>query len=316
MDTRASFSPEQYVNALRSMTVDGYTGYPNGEVELNSYLSAKYAVNNGAKLKAAIAKYSPMTIGKIKPLDYARVWSGQGQIVDFETILGGVNENSEKFKADAGFKKYFDKTDFLQAMLDDSCLGMDCVGFVGTYLDFAGINRGYFGSAPMDYSGSFPFVQDLTQIKPLSVVVHCNGMHIQIINSIESIQNDHLMVTLCQSSSGGPQINRGVKLSHGTGNVLDVDGFRAEKKQKLTDAAYQEWLTSDAAHKGKPKVAFDNEVEAELRKKYMTVPATAIGYAHGAVFSVDGGGKNPVAGNVYVGTLKSLHVIDWNTETI
>ena len=314
MDTKSLFAPVDYVNALWDMRVDGYTGFPYGVVSLKSYCSAKYGdSSNSNKLKAAIEKYAPAVKGQFKADDYARIWSGQGQIVDFETILGAVNANQEKFKTDPGFKGYFAKTDFLQAMLDDGCLGIDCIGFVGTFLDFAGINRGYYASVPMDYSNAFPFVQSFAEIRPLSVVVHCSGTHIQIINSIEQTHADRLVVTLCQRSKGGPQINTGVTLRRGTGAVLDVARFRAQKAERTSQAAYEQKY---AGGSNRPSYRdFVNEAEAELRKECMTEPPNGLGYRQGAIFNIDGHGGNPVSGNVYVGTMKGLHVIDYNTET-
>lgn len=314
METKALFSPVEYVQALWDMRVDGYTGYPFGIVSLTSYCSAKYGdSSNTNKLRAAIEKYSPATKGQIPAADYNRIWSGQGQIVDFEIVLGAVNANKDKFAADPGFKAYFKNADFLQAMLDDGCLGIDCIGFVGTYLDFAGINRGYYASVPMDYCNAFPFVQSLADIRPLSVVVHCSGTHIQIIHTIEQVHTDHLVVTLCQSSKGGPQINKGVVLRRGTGAVLDVVKFRSQKAQRTSKEAYD--AKYPPGSKRPSYGVFVNEAEADLRKECMVQPANGIGYRGGAVFSVDGQGGNPITGNVYVGSLKNLHVIDWATET-
>jgi hypothetical protein len=315
MDIKALFSPAEYVNSLWDMRVDGYTGFPLGAVSLTSYCSAKYGnSSNTGKFKAAIEKYSPTTRASFKSDEYSRIWSGQGEINNFETVLRAVNDNKEKFAADPFFKQYFNKTDFLQAMLDDACLGIDCIGFVGTYLDFACINRGYYASVPMDYCNAFPFVQDFTQIGALSVVVHCSGTHIQIINSIDSIFKDHLVVTLCQSSAGGPQINKGVTVRHGTGFVLDVDKFRAEKGQRISQAAYDAQKANDPSY-NKSYKDFVNDAESALRKECTIVPATNLGYRRGAVFSIDGAGGNPVSGNVYIGTLKNMHVIDWKTES-
>lgn len=316
METKALFSPAEYVDALKNMSVDGYAGSPYGAVSLSSYCSAKYGDNsNTGRLRAAIEKYSPTTKGAFGPGRYERVWSGQGEIVDFETILGAVNSNKEKFASDPFFKRYFVGPNFLQAMLDDGCLGIDCIGFVGTYLDFACINRGYYASVPMDYCTAFPFVQSFTQIGALSVVVHCNGAHIQIINSIERVSNDNLVVTLCQSSKGGPQINRGVSLRKGTGVVTDVVKFRAEKGRRTSQAAYAAAKAADPTY-SKSYRDFVNEAEAALRKECATVPASGLGYGDGAVFAVDGADGNPVSGNVYIGTLKRLHVINWQTETM
>ena len=315
METKALFSPAEYVNALWNMQVDGYTGAPYGTASITCYSSAKYGNNsNTGKLKTAIEKYSPTTKGLFNLDHYNRIWSGQGEIVDFETILGAVNDQKEKFAADPFFKKYFTQTNFLQAMLDDGCLGIDCIGFIGTYLDFACINRGYYASVPMDYSNGFPFVQSLTEIKPLSVVIHCSGTHIQIINSIDQISNDRLAITICQSSSGGPQINKGVTLRRGTGPVIDVVKFRAEKGQRTSQAAYEAKKAKFPTYSNSYR-DFVNEAEKALRAECMIEPPNGIGYRNGAVFSIDGAGKNPVAGNVYIGSLKTLHVINWNTET-
>ncbi len=291
---RADIRPWHYVDNLWRIPIPDYSGYPGGVVSLTSYLSANTMFggsNKAATLKAVLARvagkvgYGSAVINGAA----ARVFTGQGSIDQFVNVFKFMNENKKHLQSEPSLKSYFAEEDWIQAMIDGFCFGQDCIGFMGTYLQAAGVEASYVGRRPLDYTAVFQPVQSLDDIQDMSVVMLTNGMHIQIIDEVTDRSHGKITVDLCQSSSGGPQQNVGVTISAGGGKYLDVNRFRAEL---------------EAWKKANPGVS-DNEKQTELRKKFTTENYRGIGFAGGAIFQLSAGGepKNPVGGSVYVGTM-------------
>jgi hypothetical protein len=308
MGLQAQLYPFHYVNRLRSLVVPGYTGYPGGVVTITRYVSAN-TLFGGANLASVLrqALASAGTAADRSTLageGVGRVFTGQGMPEDFVTVLSMVDRLAAPLAKNATLAPFFKQTDYLQAMLDASVLGQDCIGFVGTYLATAGIESGYVGRRPLDYAAKFKPVRQLAQVDVGSVLMLTNGMHIQIVDWVWERSERQLVIDICQASSmkdhddsKGPQCNARVTLTAGGGDFLPIEKFRAAKDSKSDWAAY-------AAVEANPT---DNGYEMYLRKT-MTLHGTATGYLNGAIFQLSGGGTpgNPVGGSVYAGTLPGL----------
>jgi hypothetical protein len=302
MKSVAQFAPWEYVNKLHDMHVPGYTGFPDGSVTLRSYMSANPMF--GGNANAAVLRKALIDIVKDKPEagfpktpGFERVFTGQGLRSDMIAVMSIVNTYQAQFKAVPGLVKYFKEKDFLQAMADDACFGLDCIGFVGTYLVDSGLEDSYVGRRPLDYTAVFPPVQSLDEIKDYSVVMLTNGLHIQMIDTVNERKAGQIVVDLCQSTKGGPQTNFSVTIRSGGGDYLPVPEFRAA----LAGKTYaQDHAADNAARQSRGEKARD--YESYLRAR-MTQKNVSIGYAGGAIFQLGANGEpqNIVGGSVYIG---------------
>jgi hypothetical protein len=314
----AQFSPAEYVSRLHNLVVPGYKGYEGGIVALSSYSSANTmftgAGSDTAKNRNAFrAALNEIVKGKPEAAFVAseacgRVFSGQGMPDDIIAVWATVVKYEGEYRKQAALKKFFEKADYLQAMADGGCIGMDCIGFVGTYLAAAGVTTNYPGGVPLSYSSDdrFPLVSSVADIGANSVVMLTNGMHIQIIDEVTSRKENQVTVDLCQSASGGPQTNSNVTISAGGGSYLPVDEFRgkmaaARARGEFESGFLGEWTGPDS---GKL-----NAYEGYLRRT-MTQQGKSLGWKGGAIFQLGAGmdmgvnPANPVSGSVYVGTMK------------
>jgi len=269
-------------------------------VGLRKYLCAD--AGNGGNAKAAQLRNAiravvkgtedEPTIHQMGAVEYERVFSGQGKPENFSILMHLIWYNKEKFKAykDATGKtilaKYFDQINPLQAMVDDAMFGMDCIGFVGRYLEDAGIFPTYLPLYPRHYMDRFFPIQQITHMEDLCVIVWVNGTHIAIIDKVRSVNTNRTpsaVVDICQSSSGGPQLNTRVQLEQTSGEYLDfgeygkaVDGHNVSESEK-----------------------------SQLRKDL--IKRGSVGYRGGLMFNIKAGSPQiPVTGHVYVGRLPNL----------
>lgn len=120
----------------------------------------------------------------------------------------------------------------LNQMVQEEVFGLDCLGFVGTYLEWIGAvdrvpesNVAHF----VRHQGMREFT-NLSEIAPRSlllwdVAVDERGrelaQHIAIVDRVQSATDREAIIDICQSSSGGPQTNRGVRIvASGTGFAM------------------------------------------------------------------------------------------------
>ena len=309
MSRIAQISPAEYVDLLHSLPVPGYTGYEGGIVSITSYMSAnpQFGGGTGGNAKAGKLNALLQTLTKGRPEnalmrlpDVQRVFTGQGLPMYIATVMALVNGLRDAVAKDAAFKPCFKEQDFLQAMADDGVFGVDCIGFVGNYLVQAGLEPKYVGRRPLDFAGLFKPVKSLDQVRPNSVVMLTNGLHIQMIDAVRPA-NGGLVVDLCQSTKGGPQMNVGVSLTqpHSGGSYLPVDEFRKANAGKTYQADWEADNRARQAAGGKPR-----DYESFLREK-LTAKGRQFGYLGGAIFQLGGNGKpgNIVSGSVYVGVV-------------
>ena len=307
MARTALISPKQYVDILQSIAVPDYTGYPNGIVSITSYMSANPQFGGGTGGNAKAGKLNALikTLTKGKPVnyyttqpDYQRVFTGQGLPMDIAVVMSLVNEYREAIAKNGDFKAYFQKQDFLQAMADDGVFGVDCIGFVGNYMVESTLEPKYVGRRPLDFASVFKPVKSLDQVRPNSVVMLTNGLHIQMIDQVQE-KDGKLLINLCQSTKGGPQVNVGVTLSqpYSGGSYLPVEEFRKANANKTYD---DQWKEDNRARLARGEK--ERGYESYLRER-MTAKGRQFGYLGGAIFQLSGGGtpNNIVSGSVYVG---------------
>lgn len=302
----AQFSPVEFVSKLMDLHVPDYTGFKEGQVSMSKYLSANSSF--GGNSKASTLSLAMQNVLKGKPEanvlqrdGFSRVFTGQGSRDNFIAALSVINKYQNEFKSVQELAKYFTKVDFLQEMVNDGCFGLDCIGFVGTYLADAGLVDSYEPRRPLDYTALFKPVKSLDEIGDFGVVMLTNGMHIQIINTVKERGNGFIKVGLCQSSSGdadGPQYNSMVTIKSGGGSYLPIEEFR----RALSSNQYAAEHATDNANR-KQSGQKELDYESFLRAK-LTQQNVQTGYCNGAIFQLLSDGypnRNPVGGSVYVG---------------
>jgi hypothetical protein len=290
----AQISPWDYVDNLWNIQVPMYSGSEGGVVSIRRYLSANTMFGGANKAMGLLAalKRAVKTVGYgsyVTEGSAVRVFTGQGSIDQFTEVFLFMCENKKILQNDPSLKGYFASENWIQAMVDGFCFGQDCIGFVGTYLEAAGVEK-YAGRVPLGFASVFKPVQSLDEIQHRSAVMLTNGMHVQMIDEVTDRSHGKITVDLCQSSTGGPQRNASVTINAGGGKFLDVPKFRA---------ALAKWK---AENPGKSA----NEQEQILRKTYSIENYQGLGYMNGAIFQLSAGGQpsNPVSGSVYVGTME------------
>jgi hypothetical protein len=303
VNTNARISPAEYVDKLHNLRVPGYTGEPSGRVSISTYLSANSAFGGAANanvlainLKKIAAAHNENAINQP---GFWLIFSGQGSRDNFVAAMGIINQYQDEFKKVKELAKYFKTNNFLQAMIDDKCFGLDCIGFVGGWVVEACLEGSYVGRRPLDYAGLFKPVKSLDEVGDNAVVMLTNGMHIQLIDEVKSRDGKKsIVVDLCQSTSGGPQRNVSLTIHSGGGSYLPVEEFRKTLNTKQYDADWQA-DNQDRQDKKLPPRDYESYLRARL-----TQSNTQFGYGGGAIFTIaaDGNPRNPVAGSVYIGS--------------
>jgi len=168
-------------------------------------------------------------------------------------------------------------------------LGLDCVGFVGRYLEAAGVLSHYPSWYPRNYLDRFLPITRIEDLDDLCVLVWVSGSHVAIIDEVvDRSGSSERVVTVCESSSGeatGPQTNQRVLLRVTRGGWLDFGGYgRAIGSRRVSEAE-----------------------RAELRREFTRADSTT-GYRGGVFFEMANRGTPavPVGGHVYVGKLPGL----------
>jgi hypothetical protein len=298
------FAPCAYVSKLLNLKVPDYSGAPDGVVKLSTYLSAN--AHFGGSAAASVLLQAIRTVVKNKPeqsiastTEFARVFTGQGMPGDTMAAWVILNKYQDEFRKIESLKKYFKETNFLQAMVDGKCFGLDCIGFVGTYFASAGLTVGYQAMRPLDYANRFKPVKSIDEIDDRCIIMLTSGEHIQIIDEVILWTDTTVTLVLCQSSSGGPQTNVSVTLSAGGGSYLPVDDFRKALSGKTRTDDYNS-DQADRAQKGLKSRDYETYLRAT-----MTQANQPFGYMGGAIFQLSRNGRtaNPVGGSVYVGRM-------------
>lgn len=217
MGTGALCLPSDFLDRLLNPGIP-VASSPN--VKLDSYLSYGHDDEKAQALNSAIVNNIGRDLpDKIGRSEYGFVFSGQGKYENIQRVMNFIMENKQKFidyKDGSGkkpFEKYFtgnNASNPIQAMVDDQMFGLDCIGFVGRYLEYAGLIRSYIRKVPKQYitMGPFKAINSIKEIDALCALVWSDGSHIAIINMGIFPMDTYVCVQICQSTAGGPQLNR------------------------------------------------------------------------------------------------------------
>ena len=266
-------------------------------VSLKQYLCAVGEYGGNAKatqLMLAIQKIvkgtsDEATIKNIGTIDFSRMFTGQGKPEHISQIMHLIWYNKERFadyKDGSGkqiFAKYFQQANPIQAMVDEKMFGLDCIGFVGRYLEDSGIFTSYQPLYPRHYLDRFLPIKSISDVEDLCILVWVKGTHIAIIDSVKEVHDKYVVVDICQSSSGGPQMNTSVRLTLTAAEFIDFGAYgKAVDGKNVTE-----------------------DEKAALRKKYTS--RGSVGYRGGIFFKVSlGRPLAPVVGDVYIGKLPGM----------
>ncbi len=142
-------------------------------------------------------------------------------------VCGRANKDGSKDVKQKGKIKeiYFDKMSdqaALQQMVKDRFFGMDCIGFIANFLIYTGEWDKYYGVSPKRYPDRVAKinVKDIADVRPLDFMVW-NG-HVAMIDWVWDVMDEkNARIDMCQSSSGGPQLNRNVFLRRTGGKGIN-----------------------------------------------------------------------------------------------
>jgi hypothetical protein len=310
----ASMPPSDFVSDIAE---DGWTVVRAADqpspVVLDQYLCAvgKYGGNaNAVKLMQAVrevVKKHPgeTLISDMGNVEFSRLFTGQGKVDYVQDVMQYIADNEDDFrKVKDGTGKPFlagllDEDNPYQVMVDKRMFGLDCIGFIGRYLEAAGVVTEYPAYYPRNYLDLFLPVRGIADVDDLCVAVFSKGDHIVIIDSVDEVHTDdvpkgqapYAWVTICQSSSGGPQTNERVKLTEASGEYIDFGTYGREAGRVDSDKSLS---------------AADKEAEKEKLRKQDTRSGTW-GYRGGRLFNLQlGSPPAPVTGLVFVGKMKDL----------
>jgi len=218
MPTFATIKPSDFVKALTEPGIDiGGTG----SVPLKQYLCAVASFGgnkNSTELLGPLQTMKDATGTALvkKTRNYGRMMTGQGYPEDFELVMKFIADNLDAVRKMPSGKKYFpsptaDAVEVLNRMVEGKVFGLDCIGFISQYLVAAEVWDAYKTYYPKDYFREFEPISRLKDIARLCILVWSD--HIAIVDRVSLFTPDirnptEARVDICQSSSGGPQINR------------------------------------------------------------------------------------------------------------
>jgi hypothetical protein len=229
-------------------SVEAYGGSKNAESVIGA-LNAKIPVDSN-RTPGRDGNIPPDNRISAKTRKIGRMMTGQGYPDDFVLVMGHFAANFEEakklvvqpyesVKGEDGKRhsvpdgrpraissifgyKGSNAEDYLNAMVEKKVFGLDCIGFVSQYLVYSGVWSEYKTYYPDNYAAEFKPISKLSQIVPLAVMIWDN-YHIAIIDSANSFSPNEenptsVTVDVCQSSSGGPQINKNVEIAISPGD--------------------------------------------------------------------------------------------------
>src|SRR5262249_36205659 len=121
--------------------------------------------------------------------------------------------------------------DALKKMVADHYFGIDCIGFVANYLRFVHLWNEYRGYEIDQWDRVFTErVNTIDDVEHLNLMVW-PGSHVALVHIAwaDDLGPRKCKIDMCQSSPGGPQLNRGVYLTDtGTSTVKGYKLFALE----------------------------------------------------------------------------------------
>lgn len=158
------------------------------------------------------------------PEAWRSVFSGQGMPQDIIAVMNFVATQAPLMLAACSrshvLRHYFEGGNptlgGLRQMVADEMFGHDCLGLVGTYLVWCGVEARYPRLSQAQYETVLGWerVTSLAQVDDRCVLLWLTTSvnHIAIIDRVTARNGDSLTIDLCQSSRGGPQVNVGATL--------------------------------------------------------------------------------------------------------
>jgi hypothetical protein len=221
--------PYEFVEYLTSPGLDTMAG----TVALKQYMSLSKANGGNANIDALLTALRATGVKdditrktvdqQVGPTELNLLWKGQGHPDAFVTMMDFLCENQDQLKGKPGtlggvYNKYFKENRdavALQLMVRDKYFGIDCIGFVSNYLRYVGIWDKYYGYEIDQWDRVFTKnVKKLEDIGPLNLLVW-PGKHIALVDWKHGVANGKADIDVCQSSSGGPQVNEHATLTYG-----------------------------------------------------------------------------------------------------
>ncbi len=239
----ARYTPWQFVCYLHSLQ-------PNaGQVALKQYMS-KTASNGGNDNTHELFTYlrfypdggvekAPTMNTLVGAVNCDLALKGQGSGPTFVAIWNFMSKNMERLKTrkmkiygprkdgdvetkvllaeTTIYQRYFlgkSEAEGFQQMVADRFFGIDCIGFVGQYMVYAGEWPAYKGMAPRKWPNHYCKIPVLeaSKVKALDFLVWATCGHIAIIDEVFETVDGVVHVDVCQSSTNGPQLNQKVYL--------------------------------------------------------------------------------------------------------
>lgn len=170
--------------------------------------------------------------GQHRASQWRRAFSGQGTVDNIADVMNFIADHQDMLRSAAPFAPYFtgppstqQARNALRRMVADEIFGLDCLGFTGTYLVWSGTRQQYPECQQRQYFSILDFdpISNSVDIGERCIVVWLNELnpahrveHIAFIDSVIGREGSHVVVNLCQSSRGGPQTNREVRLTAGS----------------------------------------------------------------------------------------------------
>lgn len=202
------------------MPITRYLSLAKGSAQIGALINAlPVVVDTDSNLNAQ------GTVGKTQ---IGLIAKGQGDPEAYVKFMNFIWDNQEALENFPGtlkrvYEKYFKTStarNALARMAADNYLGYCCIGFVGQYLRYAGVWKQYKGvdidQWKYDYGGFTDPIKRADAVRPLNLMIwpRSAGGHVAIIDAVYSDGDSRkVKVDMCQSSTGGPQCNKGVTLT-------------------------------------------------------------------------------------------------------
>lgn len=187
----------------------------------------------------------------------------------------------------------------IQDLIDRKYFGMDCIGFVGRYLEAAGVLSAYMGLYPRQYLDMFTPVRSLAELDDLCVLVWADGSHIAIVDQVLRRTTQQGVVTevvVCQSANDGPIVNERARIVEASAqSVLDI-------------AAYNKALAALEAQRSRKEIKTHDEFESKRQAliKSLRTQTSTVGYRGGRLFHFGPPKAGYPSGTVYIGRMANL----------
>ena len=221
--------PSEFVDFLTNPGINAAAG----RIPLKQYvcLSKKNGGNDeinalldGLRAKAIRDANSGQTIDEfVGATELTLLWKGQGHWRAFVDVMDFLTQNKGQLKGVPGilgkvYDTYFAKDDdatALKRMVKDRYFGIDCIGFVANYLRYTRLWREYLGYEIDQWDRVFTQkVNTIDDVEHLNLMVW-PGSHVALVDVAwaDNLGPKKCKIDMCQSSSGGPQLNKGVYLN-------------------------------------------------------------------------------------------------------